>query len=97
MRIGVVEGKVVLSRVVPRLEGQRWLLVNMHTAASLLAGSQPAGETLAVLDELGANVGTAVGVSEGVEAAMPVDLAPLDAYVACLLDEVVIQESGSKS
>ena len=97
MRIGVVAGKVVLSCVAPRLEGQRWLLVSMHTATSLVTGSTPAGETLVALDEFGAAVGTVVGVSEGVEAAMPVDLAPLDAYVACLLDQVVLQEEGSTS
>jgi ethanolamine utilization protein EutN len=43
-----------------------------------------------MLDELGAGPGTRVGVSEGVEASVPFLPAkkPLDAYCACILDRV---------
>lgn len=53
----------------------------------------PDGEDLVILDELGAGRGSKIAVSEGAEAAAPFhpEKKPVDAYCACILDQVVIQ------
>ena len=53
----------------------------------------PDGEDLVILDNLGAGRGHQIGFSEGVEAAalfLP-EKRPVDAYCACILDEVAIR------
>jgi len=48
--------------------------------------------TCVVWDDLGAGIGSRVGLSEGAEAAQPFrpELKPVDAYAAALLDDVDI-------
>jgi ethanolamine utilization protein EutN len=89
MRIAEVIGTVTLNRVHPSLEGYRWL-VGVPFSLEALRSGKPDGEDVVMLDELGAGPGTRVGVSEGVEASVPFlpEKKPLDAYCACILDRV---------
>ena len=92
MRIGEVIGTVTLSRVHPSLTGSRWLVVVPFSLAALTEESQADGEDLIVYDDLGAGFGHRVGFSEGGEAAAPFHPVkkPVDAYCACILDQIVI-------
>ena len=90
MRICEVIGSVTLSRVHPTLTGLRLLVAAPFSLSDLKEGNSPSGEELVAVDELGAGVGSRVGVSEGREAAMPFqpERKPVDAYCACILDHV---------
>jgi len=74
----------------PTLAGLRLLVATPFSLADLKDGKAPSGEELVVVDELGAGVGSQIGVSEGREAAMPFhpQRKPVDAYCACILDHV---------
>jgi ethanolamine utilization protein EutN len=89
MRIAEVIGTVTLNRMHPSLQGYRWLIGVPFSLEALRSG-KPDGEDVVMLDELGAGMGTRVGVSEGVEASVPFlpEKKPLDAYCACILDRV---------
>ncbi len=93
MRIGKVIGTVTLSRWHPAFVGARWLVTLPYNLQGL-RDNQATGESLIVYDQLGANVGSQIGFSEGVEAAVPFlpDRKPLDAYCACILDEITLRE-----
>jgi ethanolamine utilization protein EutN len=93
MRIAEAIGTVTLSRCHPSLEGYRWV-IGVPFSLQALGVGRPDGEDFVILDELGAGHGQRIGVSEGTEAAMPFqpEKKPLDAYCACLLDTVVINE-----
>lgn len=94
MKLGAVIGRVTLSRVVPELQGARWLIVSPFTRAHYQQGSQtPAGlsadPSLVVYDALGGGQGQTIGYVEGREAAQPFDVSPpIDAINAALVDEV---------
>jgi ethanolamine utilization protein EutN len=94
MRIVQVIGSVTLSRAHPTLTGARWL-IGVPFSLNGLRRDKPDGEDLVVYDQLGAGVGSRIGIGEGGEAAAPFlpDKKPIDAYCACLLDQVVIAES----
>lgn len=94
MRIGDVIGKVTLSISDPKFTGGRFLVVRPHDPKSLREGTQSEGEVVVVYEELGANLGDKVGFSEGREGAMPFhpDHVAVDAYLACLLDEVTYDD-----
>ena len=89
MRIAEVIGSVTLNRVHPSLQGYR-LLIGVPFSLEALRSGKPDGEDVVMVDELGAGPGTRVGISEGVEASVPFlpDKKPLDAYCACILDRV---------
>jgi ethanolamine utilization protein EutN len=91
MRIAQVIGTLTLNRVHPSLAGYRWIIAVPFSLKGLQEG-KPDGEDLVVLDELGAGHGSKIGISEGGEAAMPFvpEKKPLDAYCACILDQVAI-------
>jgi ethanolamine utilization protein EutN len=91
MRIAEVIGTVTLSRVHPTLTGARWVIGVPFSLKGLRAGV-PDGEDLVIYDDLGAGTGSLVGFSEGGEAAAPFHpkKVPVDAYCACLLDDVTI-------
>ena len=93
MRIGEVIGTVTLSRVHPSLTGARWVIGVPFSLKALRAGA-PDGEDVVIFDNLRAGVGDRVGFSEGAEAAAPFypEKKPVDAYCACLLDNVVVSE-----
>ena len=91
MRIGEVIGNVTLSRVHPSLTGARWVVVVPFSLKALRDGT-PDGEDLIVYDILGVGVGQRIGFSEGGEAAAPFYPVkkPVDAYCACILDQIAV-------
>lgn len=90
MRIATVIGNVTLNRVHPSLQGYRWIIGVPYSLKALRAGATADGEDIVMLDQLGAGLGSQVGVSEGAEAAMPFHPVkkPVDAYCACILDQL---------
>jgi ethanolamine utilization protein EutN len=92
MRIAEVIGTVTLSSCHPSLTGYRWI-IGVPFSLNALGGDRADGEDLVILDEFGAGLGQRIGVSEGVEAAMPFYPVkkPLDAYCACVLDTVDVR------
>jgi ethanolamine utilization protein EutN len=92
MRIAEVIGTVTLSRAHPTLVGKRWIVGVPFSLKALKESTPPEGEDLVILDELGAGIGQQFAFSEGAEAAAPFspDKKPVDAYCACLLDQIAI-------
>jgi microcompartment protein CcmK/EutM len=90
MRIAQILGTVTLSRAHPSFRGARLKLAAPLSLHDLRTGQPPAADTLVVYDELGADIGDRVMLSEGPEAARPFypDLKPVDAYNAGLLDHI---------
>jgi carbon dioxide concentrating mechanism protein CcmL len=94
MRLGVVIGRVTLSRTVPSLIGGRFLIVSPFTRDHFQRGAEtPPGLSKdfspVVYDNLGGLVGQTVGYIEGREAAQPFDEpTPVDAINAALVDEI---------
>lgn len=99
MKIGRVIGKVVLSQSLFPKPGGRLLLVSPLARADLekdaplkVISSAP---SLVVYDELGAQEGDLIGITEGGEATRPFDFPmPVDAYCACLFDAITIRHRG---
>jgi ethanolamine utilization protein EutN len=93
MRIAEVIGTVTLSRYHPLIGGYRWILGVPFSLKALKNGTAPDGEDLVILDEIGPGPGDKIGVSEGVEAAMPFfpTKRPVDAYCACILDTISVK------
>jgi microcompartment protein CcmK/EutM len=93
MRIAEVIGNVTLSRCHPSLAGYRWIIGVPFSLQALKDGAAPDGEDLVILDEIAAGNGQTIGVSEGVEAMMPFqpDRKPVDAYCACILDNIEVK------
>lgn len=93
MRIASVIGTVTFSRLHPSLAGYRWVIGVPYSLKALQAGTAPDGEDIVLVDALAAGLGSTIGVSEGLEAAMPFqpEKKPLDAYCACILDSVSIE------
>lgn len=94
MKLGSVIGRVTLSKVVPELEGGRWLIVSPFTREHFQQGANtPAGlskdPSLVIYDALGGGLGHTVGYVEGREAAQPFDQPPpIDAINAALVDHI---------
>ena len=99
MRIGEVIGTVTLSRVHPSLAGFRWLIGVPFSLKALEQDGPPDGEDVVMFDNLGAGNGSRVGFSEGGEAAAPFhpEKKPVDAYCACILDQVVVNGGRATS
>jgi ethanolamine utilization protein EutN len=95
MRIGEVIGTVTLSRVHPSTTSARWVIAVPFSLKALKEHKPPDGEDLVVFDGLGAGNGQRIAFSEGGEAAAPFhpEKKPVDAYCACILDQLVIRES----
>jgi ethanolamine utilization protein EutN len=94
MRIAEVIGNVTLSRVHPSLTGMRWVIGVPFSLQALQQDGAPDGEDVVIHDKLGAGIGARIGFSEGGEAAAPFhpEKKPVDAYCACILDMVVVNE-----
>ncbi len=94
MRIAEVIGNVTLSRVHPSMMGARWIIGMPYSLAALREDSAPDGEDVVIYDNLGAGAGARIGFSEGSEAAAPFhpEKKPVDAYCACILDTVVVND-----
>jgi microcompartment protein CcmK/EutM len=95
MRIARVIGQITLSQPHAALTGGRFLLAVPYSLEMLGSGAGrgvPGSKCLVVYDELGAGLGSLVGVSEGREAAVPFapQLKPVDALVAAILDHVQV-------
>jgi microcompartment protein CcmK/EutM len=90
MRIAEVIGRVTLSRVHPSLKGGRYVIALPMPREALAEDSPNRGEEVVVYDDLGAGPGALIGLSEGGEAANPFrpDKKPIDAYCACLIDQI---------
>jgi len=94
MKLGAVIGRVTLSKVVPELQGARWLIVSPFTREGYARGAGAplaisAEPSLVIYDALGGAVGQTVGYIEGREAAQPFDApTPIDAINAALVDEI---------
>jgi microcompartment protein CcmK/EutM len=94
MRVCEVIGSVTLSRSHATFNRARLLLVAPLSLAELRGETAARSEELVVWDQLGAGVGSRIGVSEGREAAMPFhpERKPVDAYCACILDHIQLAE-----
>jgi microcompartment protein CcmK/EutM len=92
MRIAEVIGNVTLSRVHSSLIGGRWIIGVPYSMGALRDDTPPDGEDVVIYDHLGAGVGARIGFSEGTEAAAPFypEKKPVDAFCACILDEVAV-------
>jgi microcompartment protein CcmK/EutM len=90
VRIGEVIGRLTLNRCDPKMCGGRFIILRPHDPASLREDRLGDGEIAVAYDDMGSRLGDRVGFSEGREAAMPFhpDPVAVDAYVACLIDEV---------
>lgn len=91
MRIGIVQGCVVLSRSVESLKGTRMLVVEPVTADNLAARNKlGGGKALIVADHLAPSVGDSIAFTEGREAANAYwpGSAPVDAYSALIVESV---------
>jgi microcompartment protein CcmK/EutM len=95
MRVGEVIGKVVLSRSHPDVAAGTWLVVVPLMASGLAKRPEGREEPIVVYDELGASPGALIGMSEGAEAGAPFhpNPKPLDAYNACILDTLELDET----
>jgi microcompartment protein CcmK/EutM len=88
VRIGTVVGRVTLSVRSPCYTGER-LLLTRPWKRETLSGEAKFDPAIVVYDELGANAGQQIGISEGREAACPFPKpTPVDAYCAVLIDEI---------
>lgn len=94
MRIAEVIGNVTLSRVHPSMIGSRWVIGVPYSLKALQQDSAADGEDAVIYDNLGAGIGARIGFSEGGEAAAPFhpQKKPVDAYCACILDSVVVND-----
>jgi ethanolamine utilization protein EutN len=93
MRIASVIGPVTLSKGHDSLVGSRLLIAIPYSLAALREQRPPDGEDFVLFDQLGAGIGSLVGVAEGAEAAAPFlpERKPVDAFCACILDRVGFQ------
>ena len=93
MRLGTVIGRVTLNQQEPVYAGAHLVLIQplsreQFAGASVLPLAR--GSSVVAYDPLGAGEGSLVGFTEGAEATQPFDGdAPLDAYVACLIDRIL--------
>ena len=92
LRIAEVVGRVTLSKFHPSLKGGRFLIALPMPLEALMEDSPKRGEEVVLYDNLGAGVGDLVGLSEGREAANPFGKVktPIDAYCACILDQITL-------
>lgn len=90
MRIVEVIGNVTLSRIHPGLVGGRWLIGVPYSLKALQKNLPPDGEDLVIYDDLGAGIGSKIGISEGAEAAAPFypKKVAVDAYNGCIIDHI---------
>lgn len=99
MKVGRVIGRVVLSQSLFPKPGGSLRIVQPLGRADIenpqqdkFASKAPA---LVVYDELGAQEGDLIGIVEGGEAMRPFDFPmPVDAYNACLFDQVKVRDNG---
>ena len=87
MRMGTVIGRVTLAIRNPKFRGER-LLLTLPWTMETFRGANSFAPAIVVYDELGANIGQQIAISEGREAACPFPTpTPVDAYCSALIDE----------
>ena len=93
MRIARILGTVVLSRPHDTLCGARLKWAVPLSLAALRGDEQPEADPIVVYDELGADIGSLIALSEGPEAAQPFrpEIKPIDAYNAAILDHIDLE------
>ena len=93
MRIAKVIGQVTLNRCHPTLQGLSLKMAVPLSLAELTSDQTPAGDSIAIVDQLGAGLGSVIAISESMEAAAPFrpDEKPIDAYNAAILDHLDIR------
>jgi ethanolamine utilization protein EutN len=93
MRIGEVIGTVTLNKCHPSLTGLSLRLAVPLTLENLAEGTPLGDEPIAVVDQLGAGLGSRIAISESAEAAAPFrpELKPVDAYNAAILDHINLE------
>jgi microcompartment protein CcmK/EutM len=85
--MGTVIGRVTLSVRNSRFVGER-LVLTLPWTKETFGGAEKFAPAIVVYDELGANIGQQIAISEGREAACPFPQpTPVDAYCAALVDE----------
>jgi ethanolamine utilization protein EutN len=95
MRIGKVMGRVTHSVLYSTLQGGRFMIVQVLDRFALAGEESQTVETVVAYDHLGAGMGDVVAFTESREACQPFypeKIVPLDAYIAAILDTVVIQK-----
>lgn len=95
MRIGKVIGRVTHSVLYDTLVGGRFLIVEVQDRFALAGQPRKSSETVVAYDHLGAGEGDLVAFTESREACQPFypeKIVPLDAYIAAILDRVVIEQ-----
>jgi microcompartment protein CcmK/EutM len=99
MRIAKVIGTVTLNSQHPQMRGARYKVVVPQTLENLSGSDSTAEEELTAYDDLGADVGCLVAISEGREAAMPFHPEPkaIDAYIGAILDSVEVDAKFMKT
>jgi len=92
VKIGYVIGRVTLNHTLDAYRGGRFFLVLPATRAQLLRDTLeplPAGNSLVMFDDLGADIGDRVAFSEGGEACMAFcEDTPVDAYNCMILESI---------
>jgi len=96
MRLARVMGRVTLNRRVADLPVGALLLcealdeAGLHDTTRYVPRAKPMGESLVVLDEIGAGRDAIIAVSEGREASMPwwPENKAVDAYCVAILDSL---------
>ncbi len=92
MRTGTVIGRVTLSVRSKKYVGER-LLLTLPWHRETFAGEEKYDPAIVVYDQLGANVGQNIAISEGREAACPFpEPTPVDACCAALIDGIYYKE-----
>ncbi len=92
MRMGTVVGRVTLSVRTKKFVGER-LMLTLPWRVETFGGEKKYDPAIVVYDQLGANVGQDIAISEGREAACPFPKpTPVDAYCAALVDEIYYKE-----
>ena len=92
MRIAEVIGKVTLSKCDSSIQGATWILGVPLSHAGIKGDRPGRGEPFVIYDELGANAGCQIAVSEGPEASAPFHpkQIPINAYNAAILDTLEV-------
>ena len=99
MRLSTVIGRVTLNQQEPIYAGAHLVIIQplsreQFTGAPVIPLAR--GSSVVAYDPLGAGEGSLVGFTEGAEATQPFDRdAPLDAYVACMIDRILYTPPAS--
>lgn len=92
MKIARVIGRVVLNEDVYQKRGGRFLIASTMGKEEISKQNEnsiSSAPSFIVYDELGADTGQMIGITEGGEATRPFDIPmPVDAYNTCIIDHL---------